>query len=339
LAKGACAYRRLDRVAGIESSRRAESRGTGLSANWLEITVNADEEAVEAVAEVLRAHGRGVAIDEPFVQPRIDEPPMRDPSRRAVVKTYLPQDAAAEEARSRIEQALWHLGQLRTIDPPEVRIIAEEDWANAWKEYFPVLHIAGHTVIVPAWRRYRRRDGEVALRLDPGMAFGTGMHPTTRLCLSAVEELVQQGSRVLDVGTGSGILAIAAARHAAREVVGLDIDPVAVTAARANVRLNRLGRVVKIYEADPTLPLSGKRGEGEDPQRFDIVLANITARTNAALASFHAASLAPGGRLVASGILEDTTDLVRDAFAGAGLITLDVRQDGDWVALLAAHDA
>jgi ribosomal protein L11 methyltransferase len=332
-----------------------------LSGQWLEIAVSADEEAVEAVAEVLRAHGRGVAIDEPFVQPHIDEPPVRDPTRRAIVKTYVPQDAAADEARIQIEQALWHLGQLRAVEPLDVRVIAEEDWANAWKAYFPVLHVAAHTVIVPAWRRYRPRNGEVALRLDPGMAFGTGMHPTTRLCLAAIEELVQPGSRVLDVGTGSGILAIAAARHGAREVVGLDIDPVAVAAARANMRLNRLGRVVKVYEGDP---LSHPEDDGRDvipsearnpllvatdsspaqgglgmttPRGFDLVLANITARTNAALAPFYAAAVALGGRLVASGILEDTTHVVREAFVGAGLMTLDVRQDGDWVAILAAR--
>jgi len=301
--------------------------------NWLEIAVSADEEAVEAVAEVLRAHGHGVAIDQPFVQPRVDEPPQPDPSRRAVVKTYLPQDAAAEEARSQIEQALWHLGQLRTIEPPEVRVIAEEDWANAWKAYFPVLHVAARTVIVPAWRRYRRRDEEVALRLDPGMAFGTGMHPTTRLCLAAIEQMVRPGARVLDVGTGSGILAISAARHGAREAVGIDVDPVAVAAARRNVRLNHLARVVKIHEGSPLNGADGKRGQ------FDLVLANITARANADMAPYHAASLATGGRLVASGILADTAAMVITAFAHAGLTTIETQQDGDWVGVIAAHAA
>src|SRR5438093_3066935 len=252
----------------------------GALLNWLEIAVSADEEAVESVAEVLRTFGRGVAIDQPFVQPRIDEPPQHDPSRRPVVKTYVPQDVAAEDARSRIEQALWHLSQLRTIEPPEVRVIAEEDWANAWKDYFPVLHLGRRTVVVPAWRRYRPRDGEVTLRLDPGMAFGTGMHPTTRLCLTAVEDLVQPRARVLDVGTGSGILSIAAARYGAAEVVGLDVDPVAVAAARSNVKLNHLSRIVHVRQVDPL-------AESAHPGQFDLILANITARTNASLAPFH----------------------------------------------------
>jgi ribosomal protein L11 methyltransferase len=298
--------------------------------NWLEIAVSADEEAVEAVAEVLRAHGRGVAIDQPFIQPRIDEPPEPDPSRRPIVKTYVPQDAAAEDARSRIEQALWHLSQLRTIEPPEVRVIAEEDWANAWKDFFPVLHLARRTVIVPAWRRYRPREGEVTLRLDPGMAFGTGMHPTTRLCLTAIEDLVHPGVRVLDVGTGSGILSIAATRHGAAAVVGLDVDPIAVAAARSNVKLNHLSRIVRILEADP---VAGASQLGQ----FDIVLANITARTNASLAAFHTSSLRSSGQLVASGILEDTADMVIAAFRHAGLKTLRTEQDGDWVAITAAH--
>ena len=215
-------------------------------------------------------------------------------------------------------------------------MIAEEDWANTWKAYFPVLHVGSRTVIVPAWRRYRARDGEVTLRLDPGMAFGTGMHPTTRLCLAAIEERMEPESRVLDVGTGSGILSIAAARHGAREVVGIDVDPVAVVAARANVRLNRLARRITIVEANPT---DSADAQSAALERFDMVLANITARTNAQLAPFHAASLAPTGRLVLSGILADTAEMVSAALQDVGLTVLDIEQDGDWVAIHAAHAA
>src|SRR5437588_3026786 len=136
--------------------------------DWLELAVAADEEAVDAVAEVLRSHGHGVAIDEPFVQPRIDEAPLPDPTRRPIVKTYIPDDDHAAEIQQQVEQALWHLGQLRAIEPLGIRRIAEEDWANSWKPFFPVLHLGQRTIIVPAWRRHRRAPGEIIVRLGRG---------------------------------------------------------------------------------------------------------------------------------------------------------------------------
>jgi ribosomal protein L11 methyltransferase len=331
--------------------------------DWLEIAVLAEDEAVDAVAEVLRAHGRGVAIDQPFLQPRLDEAPQRDPSRRPLVKTYIADDAAAPAVQEEIERALWHLGQLRTVEPLAVRRIREEDWANAWKPFFPVLHVGERTVIVPAWRRYRRRhEYELIVRLDPGLAFGTGTHPTTQLCLRGVERLVRPGTRVLDVGTGSGILAIAAARAGATDVLGVDVDPMAVDAARANVRLNRLARRVRILEgsaedvvspgslqgrpAEPrSNPSLGVRGEvGREASAvlhersmpgYDVVLANLTARVNASIAPWLAASLRRGGYVVASGILADSSDLVADAFGAVGLRIVERGQEGDWVALIA----
>ena len=303
--------------------------------DWLEIAVAADAEAVDAVAEVLRSYGRGVAIDEPFVQPRFDEPPEPDPSRRAVVKTYVLDDVAAPEALRRIEEALWHLGQLRTVEPLATRRIAEEDWANAWKPYFPVLRVGASTVVVPAWRRHRRREGEHVVRLDPGMAFGTGMHPTTRLCLAATEQLVHPGIRVLDLGTGSGILAIAAARHGAGEVLAVDTDPLAVEAARRNVRLNRLGRVVKVLEGTVSIDAGGAPAYG----RFDLILANITATVIASLAAALRAALAPGGRIAASGILEERLEMVTNACAASGIRIIDCRTEGDWTAIIAARES
>ena len=305
--------------------------------DWLELAVAADEEAVDAVAEVLRTYGHGVAIDEPFVQPRIDEAPLPDPARRPIVKTYIPDDASAAGIQIEIERSLWHLSQIRAIEPLVVQQIADEDWANSWKPYFPVLHLAQHTVIVPAWRRYRRQPGDVVVRLDPGLAFGTGMHPTTRLCLSAIERLCANDYRVLDVGTGSGILAIAAARQGASKVIGVDIDPIAARAARENVRLNRVARVVSIYEGTipDALPAgsaarrSGRRGP------FDLILANVTARVNAALAPNFHPLLSANGVLVASGILADTAEMVSDAFQAAGLRVLDTIPDGDWVSITA----
>ncbi len=301
--------------------------------DWLEIAVLAENEAVDSVAEVLRAHGHGIAIDQPFVQPRIDEAPEPHPTQRPVVKTYIPDDAAAPSVQETIEHALWHLGQIRSVEPLTVRRIKEEDWANAWKPFFPVVHVGNRTVIVPAWRRHRRQDDELIVRLDPGLAFGTGMHPTTQLCLRAMETLVQPGMRVLDVGTGSGILAIAAARAGAVSVLGVDNDPIAVDAARANIRLNRLSRLIKLVEgsAENVRPRPG--------QEYDLVLANLTARVNASIAPWLAQPMRIGGRVIASGILWDTADLVIEAFAAVGLRLVEQGQEGDWVVLIAERVA
>lgn len=295
--------------------------------NWIEVSVAADEEAVEAVAERMRSFGQGVSIDVPFVQPSVYDDAEWDPGRKAVVKTYLPDDGSAEMACRQIEESLWHLGRLREVGPVTTRRIAEEDWANAWKPFFPVLHVGERMVVVPAWRRHRRRDDDIVIRLDPGLAFGTGTHPTTRLCLTALEPLVKAGARVLDVGTGSGILAIAAAQLGAGRVFGLDIDPLAVAAARANVKLNRLSRKIVVREGSP----DDSAAIGAE-LAFDLVLCNVTARVNARLAGPLAEVLAPTGAIVISGILAQDFSTVVTAFERAGLAVRQRYEEEDWTA-------
>ena len=300
--------------------------------SWIEVAVEVEEEAVEAVAEQLRAFGEGVAIDVPFVQPSLYDDAERDPSRQVVVKTYLPDDAATDGTCRQIEEALWHIGQLRRVGPLVTRRIAEEDWANSWKPFFPVVHVGRRTVIVPAWRRYRRNAGDVVVRLDPGLAFGTGTHPTTRLCLQTMESLVRTHSQVLDVGTGSGILAIAASRLGAAHVTAIEIDPQAVDAARANVRLNHLSRRITVHAGSPddeTGPWQGKW--------YDLILSNVTARVNVRLAATLAGLVDPRGTVVASGILVVDMDSVAESFANAGLQVRDRVIDEDWGALIAGR--
>jgi ribosomal protein L11 methyltransferase len=310
---------------------------TRRSGSWLELAVEADIEAVEAVSEILSRVASGGTSVEPGFE-LLDEglSARVDPNRPATIRAYVParDPSDAEAAAATVEQALDHLRafDLRPIGPLRTRIVDEADWAEAWKRHFPVTRIGQRIVIRPSWRRHAAEPGDVVLALDPGMAFGTGLHPTTRLCLEALESVSERGAvdsaRVLDVGCGSGILSIAAARLGARAVLGLDIDPIAVEATIANARRNRLARRIRARQG--SLP-SGARA-------FDLVLANLIASVLIALAAELAAELAPGGTLIASGIFRDREPEVGEAFAAAGLQVTNRWAAEDWVAVEAARD-
>ena len=302
------------------------------SGAWLELAVEADVEAVEAVSEILgRAAPGGTSVEPAFEL--IDEGlgARLDPSRPAIVRAYLParDRAAAERAAAEVAEALGHLQAfgLRPIGELRTRIVEEADWADAWKAYFPVMRVGRRLVIRPTWRRHRRAPDDVVLALDPGMAFGTGLHPTTRLCLAGVEALADRGvlasASVLDVGCGSGILAIAALKLGAVSALGLDTDPIAIEATVANARRNALVRRLRARE--------GSLPSGEVP--FDVVLANLIAGLLVSLATRLAEELRPGGVLLASGIFIDREGDVRAAFDAAGLEVTGRRAEGDWVAL------
>ncbi len=325
------------------SDAGAPDEGASAEGAWLELSVAADPEAVEAVSEILSRYAPGGTTVEPAFE-LVDEGlgATVDPTRPAIVRAYLPaRDATAVGvAVAGADAALGHLTAfgLRPIGPLETRVVHEEDWAHAWKAHFPVLRVGRRLVVRPTWRRHRRAPDDVVLALDPGMAFGTGLHPTTRLCLAVIDRWAAEGrfdagsgrrggTRVLDVGCGSGILAIAAGLFGAEELVGLDTDPIAIEATTANARRNRLGR-----------RLTARRGSlpsGEPP--FDLVLANLIASVLIALAGPLAAELRPGGRLLASGIFVDREAEVRAAFEAAGLEAVDRSSEGDWVALEAVR--
>lgn len=296
----------------------------------------ADLEAVEAVSEVLgRVAPAGTSVEPAFRL--VDEGlgARLDASRPAIVRAYLPtvDRAATQRAVDDATAALGHLQAfgLRPIGELATRIVHEEDWAEAWKAYFPVIRVGRRLVIRPTWRRHRRQPDDVVIALDPGMAFGTGLHPTTRLCLAALETIADRGElagrRVLDVGSGSGILAIAAVRLGAATALGVDTDPIAVEATLANAARNRLARRI------PARP--GGLPSGEPP--FGVVVANLIAGVLVPLAPLLAAELAPDGLLVASGIFVDREAEVRAAFGAAGLRVTGRREDGEWVALEAAR--
>jgi ribosomal protein L11 methyltransferase len=324
------------------ATERRQSRDRGAGADdtqpgaWLELAVEADIEAVEVVSEILgRVSSGGTTVEPAF--DLVDEGlgARVDPARPAIVRGYVPARdvSAAEAAAATTAEALGHLQAfgLRTIGDLRTRIVHEEDWAEAWKSYFPVLRVGRRLVIRPTWRRHRRRADDVVLALDPGMAFGTGLHPTTRLCLVQLESIADHGlvdgARVLDVGCGSGILAIAAVKLGAAEALGLDTDPIAVESTLANARRNRLTRRIRAR--------AGSLPSGEP--LFDIVLANLIAGVLVPLAGALRDELRPGGTLVASGIFIDREAEVRAAFEAAGLRVGQRAAEGDWVALTAVR--
>ena len=298
---------------------------------WIELSAEVDREAVEAVAEAFSrfAHG-GVVIEYPTDPgPEIawNEEPVIAADRPIVVRGYLPLGREGRRRQRLLEEALWHLGQIWPIGGPTAREVDEEDWANAWKDHFLVHRVGERLIIRPTWREFEPGPDDLVVVLDPGMAFGTGLHPSTRLCLLALEKLVRPGDRVLDVGTGSGILAIAAARLGASLVRAVDLDGVAIEAAHANVAANDLREVVQVRHGDAAdLPEHGC---------FDIVVANIIARVIIESTPSLARQLRPGAHLIASGILQQRQSEVATALNAHGLTVVDTLTESDWCTLIA----
>ena len=298
---------------------------------WVELSVDAGVEAVEAVSEILSRLGRGVAVRPTrLLSDPGDELAARpDAASAYVVTAHVPEDASAPAAIDRTERALWHLQAfgLGPIGRLGTRSVSDHEWAESWKKTYSPQRI-GRVVVVPSWTEEAIQPGEVAVRLDPGMAFGTGLHPTTRGCLLAMQELEPMPRSILDVGCGSGILAIAALMLGAGRARCYDTDPVAVDAATANARLNGVSDRLEVRPG--TLP-------DEPAGRFDLVLANLVAGVLVDLSGRLARHLAADGRLVASGIVAPRAGEVVEAFEGACLRVV-ARADGDdWVTLVASH--
>jgi ribosomal protein L11 methyltransferase len=308
--------------------------------DWIEISVRADGEAAEAVSELFnrlnsRPDGQGGAVTEVSGFDPIGD----DHHPFVTVKTYLPADELDTVERQRqIEEGLWFLGRIHPLSEPQVRRLAEEDWANAWKASYHPLRIGQRFWVIPAWLANDTPDAPGTLRiiLDPGMAFGTGLHPSTQLCLAAMEDVVRPGLRVLDAGCGSGILSIAAARLGARAVDAFDIDPIAMRATRENASLNDLPVAIRaVVSAGPGEGSLWQTADGSRPT-WDVILVNILPHIIIGLleAGLHS-YLAPGGRMIFAGIIEAREPEVRAALAERGLIVEKRSVEGDWVALVA----
>lgn len=300
--------------------------------NWIQVTVKVDGEAAEAVAEALRpfAHG-GVSLEQAAadlspgaVRPRLEE--------EITVSIYYPAAEDSPARRRRLEEILWHLGQLYPIPAPAFAAVQEEDWANAWKQHYAPLRIGRHLFICPAWQTVEPHPDDVLVKMDPGMAFGTGLHPTTRMCLEALEARVRRGVTVLDMGTGSGILAITAALLGAGPILAVDTDDVAVESARQNSALNGVSDLVTVRR--------GSLADLEPSQQWDLILANILAPVIIdMLGAGMASHLRPRGAMILAGIIEDQAPEVEDALRAQGLTVLERPQIKDWAAFVAGRPA
>ena len=306
---------------------------------WLEVSIKVKHDAEEVTAEILREAGarNGVAIEDPVLYETVrkslpfelcDPLPEQTDFSVVTVTAYYPEDEELKSRLQRIEAELAAVekrtGSFR-IGPTLFRKVSETDWSDEWKQYFHVTRVGKHIVVKPSWEAYEAKAGDVVLELDPGMAFGTGTHPTTCLVLEAMEKIIRPDSTMFDVGTGSGILAMTAAKLGAKDVKAVDIDGVAVRTARENIARAGLADLIEVKQGDL---LHGTEGKA------DVIVANILADIIILLLPDIPGKLKDGGLFFASGIIENYQKDVTEAAEKVGLRVKEVTRIKDWVGLL-----
>lgn len=305
---------------------------------WIEVRTSVKPQAVDAVTEIYYEFGaNGVSIEEPIqVQsPQknlywdyIDEKAI-DKNAESKVIAYYPSieeniEQKIEEIKKRI-QNLSDFGLEIGTGQIEVNSLDQEDWENSWKQYFKPLHVTEKIVIKPQWEEYDKKPDELVIEIDPGMAFGTGSHETTSMCIQALENNIKDGDAVLDIGTGSGILSIASALLGAKRAIGVDLDPVAVEVARENVILNNVGDSVEIFTGDLVSAVEGK---------YEIVVANIIAEAILILLDSDVKSFVKGeGLFICSGIISEKEEIVLQKLQEKGFEVQHIARQGEWICI------
>lgn len=303
---------------------------------WIEVNVQVTHEAVEVVADILTAAGTsGVAIEDPQLINNLRNSgtwelcdiPEQENTEIVTVSAYYADDEKLQDRLKQIENELAaveeRIGSFR-FGNIRFRSLSEKDWANEWKQYFHVTHVGESLVIKPSWEEYTPKEGEHVIKIDPGMAFGTGTHHTTNMCMARLEKVLPANAEVFDVGTGSGILAIAAALLGAKSVKAVDIDAVAVRVARENIADNGLEDKIEVKEGDL---LRGTEGQ------TDVIIANIIADIIIMLLKDIPGKLKDDGIFLASGIISDRRADVEAAAAEVGMKVDHVDEKGGWVVM------
>jgi ribosomal protein L11 methyltransferase len=306
--------------------------------NWLEVKITTEESAIEGIANIFHELGAGgVVIEDPQLIAMYAQSGQWDAHEfsdeilareEVVVKGYLPMDEYLMKKLEELKQELSYL-QLRMGNIPaelSVTEVQEEDWANSWKAYFKPEKIGERAVIKPSWEQYSPEPDDLIIELDPGMAFGTGNHATTALCIKLLEEYMKPGMDVFDIGTGSGILSILAALLGAKSVQALDYDTVAVEAALSNVERNRLNNIVSVNHSDL---LDKARGQA------DLIVANIVADIIKRLIPDIPQRLKENGVFISSGIIDERKDDVIQALEENNFTIIEVKEEAGWVAIVA----
>ncbi|MDU4888963.1 MAG: 50S ribosomal protein L11 methyltransferase [Clostridium sp.] len=306
--------------------------------DWIEVTVVTSSEATEAVSGIFYTLDvQGVSIDDakdvefkkkhPAYADFFDEAVLNK-DKDAIVKGYFKETDDFDEIIKYIEEGVNNLTEYG-LDKGKGIVtynkVNEEDWENNWKKYYKPTLVGEKIVVKPIWEEYELKAGELMVEMDPGMAFGTGTHETTRMCVKALEKYVKGEDTVFDIGTGSGILSIAAARLGAKHVVGVDLDPVAVDSAKKNVGYNNLSNIEILY-GDLMEVVKGKA---------EIVVANILAPIVMILCDGVKEFINEGGFFIASGILNTQEEMIKEKMEAVGFKIEEVIADGEWVCIVA----
>ena len=302
--------------------------------NWIEITIHTTNEASEIVESILLDYGStGVAIEDPTTLEEnlhddfgtiVELSPTDYPEVGVIVKGYINELNFDDETFNRFKDELEQLGKNINIGEffkIETTTIQDSDWENSWKDYFDILNIGEKFVIVPTWREYENEEGKYVINIDPGMAFGTGGHETTSLCIKNLEKYVKPHDNVIDVGCGSGILSIAASYLTDGNLKAVDLDKLAVDVSRENFALNNLENRIEVEEASLLT---------KETKKYDVIVANILAHIIELMLEDAYKLLENGGYFITSGIIKDKKDELLEKMLEQGFKLVEETSDNEW---------